>query len=237
MVKVPVPILDFSAWAELPYLHPGPHEDAELSTQLLVLVDKLRSAKAPLSGHYQRCPEHGIWGFGVADFTRHLDPADEMGVLVKFFRDLSHALSTPQEWLGEGPHNSNRVTTCRSYIEIGLHLIRHFAGEMIVTVRSAESGASEKIELHVNQGRLQTVQGALKMPHEASEMEYEAQIFDVDLDRGIALSSMGVLQIQDPAILVMCYERIGQWCTILVDTAASAIRIIVPELLEFSPRK
>jgi hypothetical protein len=231
-----VPDLDFTTWVELPYPHPEPYEDAVLSTQLLVLVDKFLNAKAPLSGRYQRCPEHGIWGFGVADFTRHLDPADEMGVLAKFFRELSHAVSAPQEWLGDGPHSANCVTTCRGYIDVGLHLSRHFDGEMEVTVRS-KHGASEKIELRANQDRLFAVQDSLKMPHEPSEMQFEAQIIDVDMDRGIALSSMGVLQIHDPSILVMCYDRIGQWCTIWVDTAASAIRIMVPELLNFGTKK
>lgn len=229
----PVPILDFSAWVELPCAHPEPYEDADLSTQLLVFIDRLRTAKAPLSGRYQRCPDHGIWGFGVADLTYHLDPADEMGVLLKYFRELSHAVSTPQEWLGDAPHSANRVTTCRSYIDVGMHLARHYDSEMDVTVRSSNNCAAERIELRPNQRRLQVVQDALKMPRQSSEMEYQAQIISVDLDRGIALSSIGVLQIHDPSVLIQCYDRKGQWCTISVDTAASAIRLTVPELLNF----
>lgn len=236
-MTVPVPNLDFSAWVELPYPDTEPYEDAELSTQLLILVDKLRSAKAPLSGRFLRCPEHGIWGFGVADFTRHLDPADAMLVMVKFFRELSHAVSAPQEWLGDGPHSANRVTTCRAYIDVGLHLARKFQGKMEVTIRSPQHGSSHEIGLCANQDHLQTAQDSLKTPHEPSAMQIEAQIIDVDLDRGIALSSKGVLQISDPSILVMCYDRIGQWCTIWVDTAASAIRIMVPELLKFGAKK
>ncbi|NBD34373.1 MAG: hypothetical protein GVY30_00055 [Chloroflexi bacterium] len=229
-----VPNLDFSTWAELPYPQPKPYEDAELSTQLLALVQKLRDANAPLSGRYQRCPEYGIWGFGSAEMTRHLDPVDEMRVMVSFFRDLARAVSDPQEWLDARPYSADRVATCRGYIDVGLQLALKFDGRMGVTVRSPKHGDSELIELRANQDRLHSAQRSLKLRHDPSEMPFQAQIIEVDMDRGIALSSMGLLQIQDPSVLVMCYDRIGQWCTITVDTAASVIRIKLPELLRVS---
>lgn len=229
-----VPNLDFTTWAELPYPQPQPYEDAELSTQLLALVQKLRDANAPLSGRYQRCPECGVWGFGSAEMTRHLDPVDEMHVMVSFFRDLARAVSDPQEWLDERPNCADRVATCRGYIDVGLQLARKFDGEMRVTVRSPKHGDSELIELRANQDRLDSVQRSLKVRHNSSEMWFQARMIEVDMNRGIALSSMGLLQIQDPSVLVMCYDRIGQWCKIKVDTAASLIRVKLPELLRVS---
>lgn len=154
-----------------------------------------------------------------------------------YFRDLSQALSSPQQWLSNAPQCVDRATVCRGYIDVGLHLSSKFQGTMEVTIRSPKYGAPENIDLNADRDGLLAAQDLLKAPHKPSEMEVETKIIDVDLERGIVITSMGVLQVHDSSTLVKCYDYIGQWCTILVDTAASSMRLKVPELVGIKAKK
>ena len=222
--------LDFSTCLELPYPRLEDYEDTVVSIRLLLLAEKFRTAGAPLSNRYQRFPDLGVWAFAATTSTCHLDPADEMRVVVDYFDDLACALSTPLRWLSAEHHCADRVSTFRSYIEVGLYLNQYFDGQMEATVRHHSFGAST-ITLDVDGDSLLVARDKLKPPHKPSEMKFELKILNVDLDRSIVYTSMGLLQVEDPSLLIQAYDLIGQWRTVWVDTAASAIRLVLPELI------
>lgn len=201
----------------------------ENTRKFLALVTKLKASGISLLNTYNVFDsDHGYW---TIDYARKLHPS--FSVAQEQVNLVQSVLSDPVRHVKQLSPTRDKFKLIKSTIDLGLHVCRNYRGRLDLTICDGSTKSKKEFVMACSTEEISKADDYLrKAKHVASDdAQIElAKIIDVDPDRFLVHTTLGICHVTDPDVFSKVLGMVGEVATIKLSPVEVGARISMPAL-------